>query len=102
VGNKKGRFLMKVMQIGRLRSSDHAEMREGLANFEKHGAPGMEALWLSADARTLVALYELDDPSELHKYQTLYAPYLESVETHLMSDAAAGTANMRAGLDLAT
>jgi len=93
---------MKVIQIGRLRSTDHTEMREGLANFQKHGAPGMAAGWLSADARTYIMLYEVDDPSELHKYNTLYAPYIESVETHVVSDLAVGTANMGAGLELAT
>jgi len=58
---------MKVMQIARLRSTDHAQMREGLETFEKHGAPGMETMWMSADARTVVIIYEVDDPSDLHK-----------------------------------
>jgi hypothetical protein len=92
---------MKVLAIGRLRSSSHAEMREGLENFQKHGSPGLESMWMSADARTFVAIYELDDPAELHKYSTLYAPYIESSETHIVSDVADGVANMSAGLDLA-
>ena len=91
---------MKVLQITRLRDTDHAQMREGLANFAKHGIPGVEAMWFSADARTVVGLYEVDDPADLHKYGTFYALYVEEVETHVVSDATAGVANMQAGLDL--
>jgi hypothetical protein len=77
-------------------------MREGLQNFGKHGPiPGTEAIWFSADGRTLVTIFDIDDPSEMHKYGTLYAPYSEQVETHVVSDATTGVANMQAGLDLA-
>jgi len=91
---------MKVLAISRQRSSNHAEIREGLESFKKHGLPGMEAMWMSADARTVVAIYDLDDPADLHKYSTLYAPYIEATETHIVSDASAGVANMSAGLEL--
>jgi hypothetical protein len=92
---------MKVLQITRLRDSGHDQMREGLENFGKHGIPGVEAMWFSADARTVVVLYEINDPTDLHKYGTFYAPYIEHIETHLVTDATAGVANMQAGLDLA-
>jgi hypothetical protein len=91
---------MKVMAIFRLRNTDHGTIRAGLETFEKMGSPGMEALWMSADAKTAVGFYEIDEPSELHKYATLYAPYFEHIETHLVSDALAGVANMKEGLDL--
>ena len=92
---------MKVLAIIRLWNSSHAEIREGLESFKKHGAPGMEASWFSADGRTVVSIYEIDDPTDLHKYSTMYAPYIETTETHVVSDASAGVANMSAGLDLA-
>jgi hypothetical protein len=76
-------------------------MREGLENFGKHGLPGEEGFWFSADARTVFTLYEIDDIADLHKYATFYAPYIEHVETHLVTDGTAGVANMQAGLDLA-
>jgi hypothetical protein len=49
-------------------------MREGLENFVKHGVPGIEANWFSADGRTVVTVYEIDDIADLHKYATFYAP----------------------------
>jgi hypothetical protein len=91
---------MKVMQILRLRNLDHDTMRTGLATFEKHGVPGLEALWMSADSKTAVLIVEIDDPTQLHPYETLYAPYMEHIETHIVSDVVAGVAHMKAGLDL--
>jgi hypothetical protein len=92
---------MKVIQITRLRNASHAPMREGLESFGKHGFPGLESLWISSDARTMVGIFEVDDASDLHKYSILYAPHLEAIETHIVSDVRAGVANMSAGLDLA-
>jgi hypothetical protein len=92
---------MKVIQIMRLRNASHAHMREGVESFGRHGFPGLESLWISSDARTMVGIFEVDDPSDLHKYSILYAPYLEGIETHIVSDAAAGVASMSAGLNLA-
>jgi hypothetical protein len=93
---------MKVIVIARLRNTSHAQMREGVENFVKHGAgaSGMETLWASADAKTVIALYEVDDVAELHKNATLYAPYFEHVETHLVTDSSVSVANTREALDL--
>jgi hypothetical protein len=92
---------MKVLAIGRLRNANHEEMRAGLALFEKQGVAGLETMWLSSDAKTIVALYEVDSPADLHKYGALYAPYFESMETHLVSDIPTGTAALSEGLSLA-
>jgi hypothetical protein len=92
---------MKVLAIIRLRNASHAEMREGLESFKKHGTPGMEESWFSADGRTVVLISEVDDVADLHKYSSFYAPYIEATETHVVSNASAGVANMSAGLDLA-
>jgi hypothetical protein len=91
---------MKVMQIMRLRNADHDGMRAGLETFEKLGAPGLEAMWLSVDSKTAVAFFELDDPTELHRYEVAYAPFFEHIEIHIVSDVATGVANMKAGFDL--
>jgi hypothetical protein len=93
---------MKVLQIIRLRNSDHASIQKGLETFGKHGSGSITAFWFSADARTVFGVYEIDDPSELQKYMTLYAPYIESLEQHVVVEGEAGFANMQAGLDLAT
>jgi hypothetical protein len=92
---------MKVLQIVRLRTSSHAQMRENVELFEQHGATGLEAFWLSADARTIVALYEMDNPTDMQKSLTLYAPHIEQIETHVVTDGPAGVANVKAGLGLA-
>ena len=98
----RGRILVKVIQIMRLRNASHSHMREGVESFGKHGFPGLESLWISSDARTMVGVFEVGDVADLHKYSILYAPYIEAIETHIVSDAAAGVANMSAGLDLAS
>ena len=49
----------------------------------------------------MVGIFEVDDASDLQKYSIQYAPYLEAIETHIVSDVEAGVANMSAGLDLA-
>ena len=61
----------------------------------------MEGLWLSADARTIFAIVEVDDLNEVHKYMSLYSPYVEEIEVHVVADAATGVANMKAALDMA-
>jgi hypothetical protein len=92
---------MKVIEIARFRNTNHAQMRENLETFEKHGAPkGLEGLWMSADGRTVFAIYETDDPSDLQKYTVLYAPYLEQLELHLVTDASVAVPNMKEALGL--
>lgn len=93
---------MKVIVVQRLQNSDHAKMRAGLENFDKSGGPpGMEGLWLSADAKTIFAMLEVDDLNGVHTYMSLYAPYVEDIEVHVVTDAETGVANMKAALDLA-
>jgi hypothetical protein len=93
---------MKVLQIIRLRHDDHAKMRAGLENFEKNGAAdGLEGLWMSSDGKTIIGFYEVNDSADLSKYNSLYAPYYEQIETHLVNDISVGVANMKAALDIA-
>jgi hypothetical protein len=94
-------FEMKVIVVQRLQNSDHAKIRAGLENFEKSGGPpGMEGLWLSADAKTIFAMLEVDDLNGVHTYMSLYSPYVEDIEVHVVTDAATGVANMKAALDM--
>ena len=60
---------MKVIVIPRLRNTSHALMREGLESFTKHGGgeSGMETLWTSADAKTVIGVYEVVDIAGFHK-----------------------------------
>lgn len=92
---------MKVIVIARLRNTSHALMREGLESFTKHGGgeSGMETLWTSADAKTVIGVYEVVDIAGFHKNAALYVPYFEQVETHLVTDATAGVANIKEALD---
>jgi hypothetical protein len=92
---------MKVIVVQRLRNTDHGKIREGLENFDKSGGPvGMENLWISADAKTVFGVYEVDDVNEVQKYMSLYSPYVEDIEVHVVNDASAGVANMKAALDM--
>jgi hypothetical protein len=93
---------MKVIVVQRLQNSDHAKIRAGLENFEKNGGPaGMEGLWLSADAKTIFAIVDVDDLNDVHTYMSLYSPYVEDIEVHVVTDASTGVANMKAALDMA-
>lgn len=95
-------FQMKMIIVQRLQNSDHAKIRAGLENFDKNGGPpGMESLWISTDAKTVFAVVDVDDLNEVQKYMSLYSPYVEDIEVHMVTDASTGVANMKAALDMA-
>jgi hypothetical protein len=90
-----------VLQIVRLRNADLGQIRAGLETFEEHGLPtGTESFWAGSDGKTFITVSEVDDISESQKFNSLYSPYFESVETYVVMDGMAGAANIKAALDM--